>query len=264
MNLYGFQTQSFHGLVDLYHEHGVGELGFASRGFDKETESVGKDFGTVHGKDTDSLGKDSRFVHTASTATITPSREVPTGGSLDARELVILERMHQSGLVHFAEPCLLECHATAAACDACFVDTDSVNNARNAIGRVARKDARDDPTDPAEDDANANGIEDSLDNWFSGITGAFVHGGFVHVEKNNKPNSAASNSVGENANLIVDGDETNEEFIGTGLDVSGSSRKRDFDAMDASMGTFVDDEDEATATSGFGGASGTRGRLGRA
>ena len=102
-----------------------------------------------------------------------------------------------------------------------------MNNARNAIGRVARKDARDDPTDPAEDDANANGIEDSLDNWVSGVTGAFAHGGFEHVEKNNKPNSAASNSVGENANLIVDGDETNEEFIGTGLDVSGSSRKRD-------------------------------------
>ena len=56
--------------------------------------------------------------------------------SLDPLEWAVLTRMARSGVLHFAEPCVVECAESAAACDACEADPESSRIARAAIGRA--------------------------------------------------------------------------------------------------------------------------------
>ena len=58
--------------------------------------------------------------------------------SLDPLEWAVLTRMARSGVLHFAEPCVVECAESAAACDACEADPESSRIARAAIGARAR------------------------------------------------------------------------------------------------------------------------------
>ena len=95
--------------------------------------------------------------------------------SLDPLEWAVLTRMASSGVLHFAEPCVVECAASAAACDACDADPESSRVARAAIGRARA--AGDADADGAVDDSEKS-IGASLDHWMSGVAGTFAHSGF--------------------------------------------------------------------------------------
>ena len=94
--------------------------------------------------------------------------------------------MARSGVLHFAEPCVVECAESAAACDACEADPESSRIARAAIGRARAAGNAD--ADGAVDDSEKS-IGASLDHWMSGVAGTFAHSGFERAEHERKGGS---------------------------------------------------------------------------
>lgn len=45
--------------------------------------------------------------------------DVPANVERDDTEWVVLRELHKARLIHFAEPCIPECHEGRQACDAC-------------------------------------------------------------------------------------------------------------------------------------------------
>ena len=196
VNLYGFQTQSFHGAKDLYHE--ASDLRF-------------------DGSDSEDLGMD--VMHDSSDSSSDSSTD--TGRkSVDQREWVVLRMMKRSGLVHFAEPCVLECHTNSMSCDNCHNDPESISTARAQIGRSKDIDDDEDTLDDTED-----GLGASLEDWMSGVQGAFAHGGF---EKNEERGGDFLKSNGDAATFGTSTTGTLDRDTRESLDLDASMQTRGF------------------------------------
>jgi hypothetical protein len=173
VNLYGFQTQSFAGVKDAYHERGGFDASLDETRpgllFGDEDERKGTKTSLPRlEKDASGLGADG-----ADASTPSVSRD-----ALSPREWSVLTRMAKAGVLHFAEPCVVECHENAAACDACVADPESGRRARAAVGRSR---GADDAGNAADDSEKTVGA--SLDHWMSGVAGTFAHSGFEKAER---------------------------------------------------------------------------------
>lgn len=143
--------------------------------------------------------------------------------SLDPLEWAVLTRMARSGVLHFAEPCVVECAESAAACDACEADPESSRIARAAVGRARAAGNAD--ADGAVDDSEKS-IGASLDHWMSGVAGTFAHSGFERAEHERKGGS----------------DGVSTASVASAVFARGVSAR-------------LDDDTEAYATDRFGGAA---------
>ena len=173
VNLYGFQTRSFAGVKDAYHERGGFDASLDETHpgvlFGDEDERKGTKTSLPRlEKDASGLGADG-----ADASTPSVSRD-----ALSPREWSVLTRMAKAGVLHFAEPCVVECHENAASCDACVADPESGRRARAAVGRSR---GADDAGNAADDSEKTVGA--SLDHWMSGVAGTFAHSGFEKAER---------------------------------------------------------------------------------
>lgn len=219
VNLYGFRTRffSFAGAEDAR----PGLL-FGSEDDRTTTKTSGR------------LERDASLTARADGADAVSAASTPsTLDALSPGEWSVLTRMAKAGVLHFAEPCVVECHENAAACDACVADPESGRAARAAVGRSRGAVDAGNAVDDSEKTVGA-----SLDHWMSGVAGAFAHSGFEKAERNgeafssdedaSKTASVASTVFARGAGLEeADDVEPTDPFGGDDADAAARDEKLD-------------------------------------
>lgn len=241
VNLYGFRTRLFAGAEDAR----PGLL-FGSEDERTTTKTSGR------------LERDASLTARADGADAVSAASTPsTLDALSSGEWSVLTRMAKAGVLHFAEPCVVECRENAAACDACVADPESGRAARAAVGRIRRADDAGNAVDDSEKTVGA-----SLDHWMSGVAGAFAHSGFEKAEGNgeafssdedaSKTAAVASTVLARGAGLEeADDVEPTGSFGGVYADADGTARDAKLDeTSDSKKGSSLGSTSSRGAVNG--------------